>query len=107
VRDAIDILREFGVSQMPVVRAEPPVMTAEVVGAVIERDLLDSLFNGKAQLADPVAMHMSAALPMIGAGEPIQVAVLALEASDAAVVVDDGMPTGVITRQDVLGYLSK
>ncbi|MSO28038.1 MAG: cystathionine beta-synthase [Candidatus Nanopelagicales bacterium] len=107
VRDAINILREFGVSQMPVVRAEPPVMTAEVVGAVIERDLLDSLFNGRAQLADPVAMHMSAALPMIGAGEPIQVAVHALEASDAAVVVDDGMPTGVITRQDVLGYLSK
>ena len=107
VRDAINILREFGVSQMPVVRAEPPVMTAEVVGAVIERDLLDSLFNGRAQLADPVAMHMSAALPMIGAGEPIQVAVHALEASAAAVVVDDGMPTGVITRQDVLGYLSK
>ncbi len=107
VRDAINILREFGVSQMPVVRAEPPVMTAEVVGAVIERDLLDSLFNGRAQLADPVALHMSAALPMIGAGEPIQVAVHALEASDAAVVVDDGMPTGVITRQDVLGYLSK
>jgi cystathionine beta-synthase len=107
VRDAINILREFGVSQMPVVRAEPPVMTAEVVGAVIERDLLDALFNGRAQLADPVAMHMSAALPMIGAGEPIQVAVHALEASAAAVVVDDGMPTGVITRQDVLGYLSK
>ena len=107
VRDAINILREFGVSQMPVVRAEPPVMTAEVVGAVIERDLLDSLFNGKAQLADPVAMHMSAALPMIGAGEAIQVAVQALEAADAAVVVDDGKPTGVITRQDVLAYLAK
>ena len=107
VRDAIDILREFGVSQMPVVRAEPPVMTAEVVGAVVERDLLDSLFSGKAQLADPVAMHMSAALPMIGAGEAIQVAVQALEAADAAVVVDDGKPTGVITRQDVLAYLAK
>ena len=107
VRDAIDILREFGVSQMPVVRAEPPVMTAEVVGAVVERDLLDSLFSGKAQLADPVAMHMSAALPMIGAGEAIQVAVQALEAADAAVVVDDGKPTGVFTRQDVLAYLAK
>src|SRR3954452_16638732 len=31
VREAIDILREYGVSQMPVVRAEPPVMTAEIV----------------------------------------------------------------------------
>ena len=107
IRDAINILREFGVSQMPVVRAEPPVMTAEVVGAVVERDLLDALFNGKAQLADSVAMHMSGALPMIGAGEPIAVAMRALEASDAAVVVDDGMPTGVITRQDLLGYLSR
>ena len=32
VREAIDILRHYGVSQMPVVRAEPPVKTAEVVG---------------------------------------------------------------------------
>lgn len=107
VRDAIDILREYGVSQMPVVRAEPPVMAAEVVGAVVERDLLDALFSGKAHLADPVSGHMSAALPMIGAGEPIKVAVAALEAADAAVVVDGGKPTGVITRQDVLGYLSR
>ena len=34
VREAIDILREYGVSQMPVVRAEPPVTAGEVVGSV-------------------------------------------------------------------------
>ena len=34
VESAIAILREYGVSQMPVVRAEPPVMAAEVVGSV-------------------------------------------------------------------------
>jgi len=107
VRDAIDILREYGVSQMPVVRAEPPVMAAEVVGSVVERDLLDDLFNGRAQLADKVDAHMSGALPMVGAGEPVQVAVEALQAADAVVVVDDGKPTGVVTRQDVLGYLTR
>ena len=32
--EAIEILREYGVSQMPVVRAEPPVMAAEVAGSV-------------------------------------------------------------------------
>jgi cystathionine beta-synthase len=106
VRDAIDILREFGVSQMPVVRAEPPVMTAEVVGAVSERVLLDALFGGHAQLADPVDRHMSASLPMIGAGEPVSAAITALESADAAIVIDDGKPTGVVTRQDVLGYLA-
>ncbi|MHB1212199.1 MAG: cystathionine beta-synthase [Candidatus Nanopelagicales bacterium] len=107
VRDAIDILREYGVSQMPVVRAEPPVMAAEVVGSVVERDLLDDLFNGRAQLADKVDAHMSAALPMVGAGEPVSAAVEALQSADAVVVVDDGKPSGVVTRQDVLGYLTR
>ena len=107
VRDAIDILREFGVSQMPVVRAEPPIMAAEVVGSVVERDLLDDLFNGRAQLADTVDAHMSPALPMVGAGEPVHSAVEALQGADAIVVLDDGKPSGVVTRQDVLGYLSR
>jgi cystathionine beta-synthase len=106
VRDAIDILREYGVSQMPVVRAEPPVMTAEIVGAVHERDLLDALFTGRAQLADPLSQHMGAALPLVGAGEPVAAAMAALEKADAAVVVDDGRPSGVVTRQDVLAFLS-
>src|SRR5205823_12608933 len=51
VGDAVAMLREFGVSQMPVVNAEPPVMAAEVSGAVIERDMLDALFAGRAQLS--------------------------------------------------------
>ncbi len=107
VREAIDILREYGVSQMPVVRAEPPVMTAEIVGAVHDRDLLDALFNGRAQLADPLSQHMGPPLPMVGAGEPVHEAMVALEKADAAVVVEDGRPTGVITRQDVLAFLSQ
>ncbi|CAN5233432.1 cystathionine beta-synthase [soil metagenome] len=106
VREAIDILREYGVSQMPVVRAEPPVMTAEIVGAVHDRDLLDALFTGRAQLSDRLVDHMAPPLPMVGAGEPVQAAMVALEKADAAVVVADGRPTGVLTRQDVLAYLS-
>ncbi len=106
VRDAIDILREYGVSQMPVVRAEPPVMTAEIVGSVVERDLLDALFTGQAHLADALDRHLSPALPMIGAGEVVTAAVRALEKADAAVVLDDGRPVGVVTRQDLLGFLA-
>jgi cystathionine beta-synthase len=106
VREAIDILREYGVSQMPVVRQEPPVMLGEVAGSVVERDLLDALFNGTAHLADTVERHMSPPLPTIGAREPVAAAVSALEKSGACVVVDDGKPTGVVTRQDLLGFLA-
>jgi cystathionine beta-synthase len=106
VRDAVNIMHEYGVSQMPVVKAEPPVMSAEIVGSVVERDLLDLLFGGQASLADTVEPHMSPPLPMIGAGEPVAAATAALEKVGAAVVLYDGKPQGVVTRQDLLHYLT-
>ena len=107
VRDAIGILREYGVSQMPVVGAEPPVMAGEVAGSVSERELLSAVFEGRAQLADAVALHMSPPLPLIGAGEQASVAAKALRDVDAVMVVEEGKPAGVITRHDILGYLSE
>src|SRR5207302_6025910 len=106
VREAIDILREYGVSQMPVVKEEPPVMAAELVGSVVERELLDALFERRARLADPLERHLSKPLPMVGAGEPVGAAVAALHDADAAVVLDDGKPSGIVTRQDLLGFFA-
>jgi cystathionine beta-synthase len=106
VRDAIDILREYGVSQLPVVRAEPPVTAGEVVGSVDEKTLLDALFRGAASLADRVEKHMSPPLPIIGSGEAVTEAVTALGSADALLVHVDGKPAGVVTRQDVLGHLT-
>ncbi|GAA1028677.1 cystathionine beta-synthase [Amycolatopsis albidoflavus] len=106
VAEAVAILSEFGVSQMPVVSAEPPVMAAEVVGAVNERDLLDALFTGKAQLADRLETHMSPPLPTIGAGEQVSAAMKALEGADGALVLIDGKPAGVVTRHDLLAFLA-
>jgi len=107
VRDAIGILREYGVSQMPVVGAEPPVMAGEVAGSVSERELLSAVFEGRAKLADAVSQHMSPPLPMIGAGESVSAAGKALRDWDALMVVEEGKPVGVITRYDLLGFLSE
>ena len=107
VRDAIGILREYGVSQMPVVGAEPPVMAGEVAGSVSERELLSAVFEGRAKLADAVALHMSPALPLIGAGDSVSAAAEALRDADAVMVVEGGKPIGVITRHDLLGFLSE
>src|SRR6202158_2050347 len=46
VRDAIGILREYGVSQMPGVGAEPPVMAGGVAGSVAERGRLSAGVGG-------------------------------------------------------------
>jgi cystathionine beta-synthase len=103
---AISILREYNVSQLPVMKAEPPVMAAEVVGSVVESDLLDALVSGRASPKDPVGRHMSPPLPMVGSGEQVSRAVDALEKAGAAVVLVDGRPAAMITRQDVLAFLA-
>ncbi|MFI7534497.1 cystathionine beta-synthase [Streptosporangium sp. NPDC049376] len=105
VDTAIAIMREYGVSQLPVMKEEPPVMAAEVVGSIVERDLLEALYRGRVRPTDPLAEHMSQPLPMIGAGEPVSIAIEALEKADAAVVLDDGKPVGLVTRQDLLAFL--
>jgi cystathionine beta-synthase len=106
VRDAIDYMREYGVSQLPVLKAEPPVVTGEVAGSIAEKDLLDALFTGQAHLHDTIERHMGDPLPMIGGGQPVGEAVALLEKADAALVLIDGKPAGVLTRQDLLVHLT-
>ena len=89
LRDAIEILREYGVSQMPVVGAEPPVMAGEVAGAVTERDLLSAVFEG-APTSPTWCRRTWANHSLIGSGEPVSAATKALSESDALMVVDDG-----------------
>ncbi|MCA1223994.1 cystathionine beta-synthase [Streptomyces sp. 8L] len=114
VGEAIEVLREYGVSQMPIVKpgaGHPDVMAAEVVGSVVERELLDALFAKRATLADALDQHMSPPLPQVGSGEPVGdlMAVLSgtgKDGADAAIVLVEGKPTGVVSRQDLLAFLS-
>jgi cystathionine beta-synthase len=104
---AISYLREYNVSQMPVVRHEPPLRAAEVAGAVLERELLAAVFADRAAVDAPVSAHMSPPLPTIGAGEPLSTLVEALGGDDPAVLVlDSGNPVGILTRADLLSFLA-
>jgi cystathionine beta-synthase len=44
---------------------------------------------------------------MIGGGQPVREAVTMLESSDAAIVIIDGKPAGVLTRQDLLAHINR
>lgn len=107
VREAIDTLRRYGISQLPVLSAEPPVVSAEIVGSVSEKLLLDALFRNDAALADPIERHMTAAFPMLGEGAAVTDALTALANADAAMVLRDGEPVGVVTRHDMLNFLAR
>jgi cystathionine beta-synthase len=107
IAEAIAILQEYDVSQMPVVRAEPPIVAAEVAGSVSDKVLMDALFGGSARLTDRVEDHMSPPMPTIGSTEDAHDAVALLESADAVLVHEDGKPVGVLTRQDLLAFLSR
>ena len=81
-------------------------MAAEVVGSIAERNVLDALFDGRAQLDDPVETHMGRPLPTVGTGEPVSDCVRLLRTAGALVVLRDGKPVGILTRQDLLAHMS-
>ena len=105
VRDVIGILHEYGISQVPVLKAELPVAAAEVVGSVHERDLLEGAFLDPALLERPVGEVMGPPLSAVGAGEPLELAVARMEGAGAVLVLDAGHPIGILTRSDLLGAL--
>ncbi|MGH9126515.1 MAG: cystathionine beta-synthase [Acidimicrobiales bacterium] len=106
VRASIAILKEFQVSQMPVVKAEPPLALAEVVGSVNDRSLLERAFHDPSVVERPVGEVMDPPMPTIGMGETIDEAATRLQQSQAVLVLDGGHPVGVLTRSDLLEFLA-
>ncbi|MDH6123107.1 cystathionine beta-synthase [Kitasatospora sp. GP82] len=109
VEEAVRVLRDFGVSQMPVVSpgaGHPDIMAGEVIGSVAERELLEGLFTGGVQLTDTLDKVMSKPLPVVGSGETVTSLMSVLEKSDAAVVLVEGKPQGIVTGQDLLAFLA-
>ncbi len=107
IRHTIDKMREFEVSQMPVLTAEPPVVMGEVVGSIDEKTLVDAVFSGRAKLTDPLKEFVGPSLGLIGMHESVANARTALSTSDALLVTHDGKPAAVLTRSDLLTYLSE
>ncbi|MFD8755750.1 cystathionine beta-synthase [Kitasatospora sp. NPDC059577] len=109
VAEAVRVLREYGVSQMPVVSpgaGHPDIMAGEVIGSVVEKLLLEGIFAKEIELTDTLDNVMSKPLPVVGSGETVTNLMTVLEKADAAVVLVEGKPQGIVTRQDLLGYLT-
>jgi cystathionine beta-synthase len=105
VREAIELMRTTGVSQLPVCKNQPPFAAAEVSGSVDELELMDAVYHDPSVMTTPVEKVMGAKLPTIGIGQQLQKAVEMLDTSPALLVLSGGRPVSVLTRTDVLTYL--
>jgi cystathionine beta-synthase len=106
VREAVALMRKHGISQLPVIKNEPPFAAAEVQGAVDELELMDAAFHDPAVLDLPVNDIMGPRLPTVGIGQSLDLVVRKLDEAPALLVLSGGRPIAVLSRTDVLTFLS-
>ena len=107
VGQAIDLMQEYSISQLPVLRHGSAGSLADVVGSLQERGLLDLVFRNPDALNDDVAAAMQPPLAAVEADESVDEVFAALTGGSPAVVVaSGGKPTGMLTRSDLLEYLA-
>jgi cystathionine beta-synthase len=105
VRDAVALLHEHAVSQLPVVSAHDP---EAIVGSVGERGLLAHAVTDAALLDAEIVDVMEAPLPAVSATDPAREAVALLVGDrQALLVTEDGHPAGIVTRADLLEALAR
>ena len=107
VREAIELMRANGISQVPVCKNEPPFANAEVSGSVSELALMEAAFHDPGAFDLPVEKVMGPKLPTIGVGQPMEAAVEMLEHMPALLVLSGGRPMSVLTRTDILSFLGR
>jgi cystathionine beta-synthase len=105
VRQAIDVLHEFNISQAPVVR-EDGVDVAQFVGGVHENALLDRIFRDPDALQADVAEIMGPPIGLVEFDAPIELAFETLQHGPAVLVEKAGQVLGVLTRSDLLEFLA-
>jgi cystathionine beta-synthase len=107
VHRAVNVMRGYGVSQVPVAKGTMPLAAAEILGAVDELNLMDLAFRDPSVMDEQVEKVMGPRLPTIGIGQPLALAVELLDRAAALVVLAGGRPHVVLSRSDVLNHLSQ
>jgi cystathionine beta-synthase len=105
VRQVIDRLQEYGISQAPVVRESSHEVSA-FVGSVRERNLLERIFRDPEALQADVAEVMAPPFPMVEFDDPMEVAFAELQHAPAVIVTKRGEALGILTRSDLLEFLA-
>ena len=105
VGEAIDLMQQYNISQLPVVEGENG--SEKVVGSIAERTLLDRVYRDPAVVATLVSAAMDPPFSSVAADAPLDDAFAPLLNGEAAVMIIDGeKPVGMVTRSDLLEFVA-
>jgi cystathionine beta-synthase len=104
---AIRRLEDYGISQMPVSEAADGSELAGIVGSISEKGLLERAYRDPAVVERTVGEVMDPPLPVVQETAPLDEAFALLARGVPAVLAVRGeRPVGMVTKLDVLEYLS-
>jgi cystathionine beta-synthase len=105
VREAVALLHEHRVSQLPVVSSQDP---QTIVGSVSERGLLRHAMDDAALLGAEIVDVMEPPFPAVTASDGVREAFeLLADKREALLVNMDGRAAGILTRADLLESLAR
>ncbi|MBC5805300.1 MAG: cystathionine beta-synthase [Candidatus Eremiobacter antarcticus] len=101
VRRAVELMREFQISQIPVMQ------DGEMVGSVNEVAVMQLIYDRADIVHAEVKDVMGRPFPLLDEREEVDRAYKQLSLGHAAVVVGhEGKPIGLLTKMDIINYLS-
>jgi cystathionine beta-synthase len=107
VGEAIDLMQQYGISQL-LVTENGSSAGGGVVGSIQERTLLDRIYRDPAVVTTSVSTAMDPPFARVPAGAPIEEAFEALLGGEPALMIVEGdLPVGVITRSDLLEFVAR
>jgi cystathionine beta-synthase len=108
VGEGIDVMQQYGISQVPVVRDGSCESLADVIGSLQDRALLERVFTNPDVLHADVASAMQPPLAAVESAMTVDDVFSTLSGgTNAVVVARDGRPVGVLTRSDLLEFLAR
>ena len=107
VGEAISLLQEFGISQLPVSEDRDGDSVVGIVGSITEKGLLDRAFRDPSVVDRTIGEVMDPPLPLVEASATLDEAFALLSGGAAALVAVHGeRPAGIVTKLDLLEFLS-
>ena len=107
VGEAIDLMQQYGISQL-LVTENGSTAGGGVVGSIQERTLLDRVYRDPTVVTTSVSTAMDPPFARVASGAPIEEAFEALLGGEPALMIVEGdVPVGVITRSDLLEFVAR